>query len=154
MQYINQFKRYLETLGYHELTVKGHLYAVAKYLKWQEETGKQPNDYKLYLESKPNERYGGGISISSIYSNLKSVELYYTYQLNMNIIEKHPLSNLTLPKRQYANKKVASENEIQSIYKACNTYLERCLLSIFYGCGLRRNEGLNLVISDVNFSES
>lgn len=154
MQYINEFKRYLQTLGYHALTIKGHLYAVAKYLKWELKSGKQPREYKAYLESKPNEKYGGGISTSSIYSNLKSVELYYTYQLEMGIISTHPMSSFTLPKRKYASKILASENEIKTIYNACTTYLERCLFSIFYGCGLRRNEGLNLLIGDINFSEN
>ena len=153
MQYINEFKRYLTTLGYHKLTIQDRLYAVSGYLKWLKETAKQPSEYQTYLEHKPNKIYGGGLSISCIYSSLKAVELYYTYQVQMGIITINPMSSICFPKRKYAVKTVASEKEIKTIYKACNTYLESCLLSVFYGCGLRRNEAVHLDISDILFDK-
>lgn len=152
MQYIKQFENYLQTLGYHPVTVRGHLYHVASYLKWEQQ-GNTVDQYKSYLESKPNKRYGGGISVSHIYSNLKSVELYFNFQLEMGIIERNPMSSVVLPRRKYAQKHLASEKEIKALYKACESYFERCLLSIFYGCGLRCSEGINLAIGDINLGE-
>ncbi|MFY0602151.1 MAG: tyrosine-type recombinase/integrase, partial [Cyclobacteriaceae bacterium] len=57
---------------------------------------------------------------------------------------------------------VLTETEIQHLYKATNRETDhprqasfnardKALLTIFYGCGLRRNEGVHLGIDDINY---
>lgn len=152
MDYLEAFKDYLETLGYGLKTIENHLYNLSLYEKWQA-VEKSILSYKNYLEN-TSSKYGLGLSSSTVYGRLQSLKLYYEYQLEMGLIAKNPLSEIELPKREYQDKYLASEKEIKNLYKACDSYLERSLLSLFYGCGLRRNEGLSLKVSDIHFGES
>ncbi|MCB9426594.1 MAG: tyrosine-type recombinase/integrase [Flavobacteriales bacterium] len=62
----------------------------------------------------------------------KSTRIYYP--------TKHPENHIN-PRR----------NQIKQLYKATETYRERAILSLFYGCGLRRTEGEKLNIKDIHF---
>ena len=43
-----------------------------------------------------------------------------------------------------------TEQEVQALYAQCVTALDRALLGLYYGCGLRRQEGLDLDLQDVD----
>ena len=53
---------------------------------------------------------------------------------------------------------IFTKEQIKKLYKACEDDLlgirDRAMLSVFYGCGLRRNEGANLEVKDVQFNRS
>jgi integrase/recombinase XerD len=85
---------------------------------------------------------------------------------------KLPISQLTLSLEKVIEEKltVLTEEEIKQLYKATEilpqpkkqnrteaTYeaiqqRDRAMISIFYGCGLRRNEGCQLNVNDINIS--
>jgi len=46
---------------------------------------------------------------------------------------------------------VLSKGEIEKLYQACETLLDRAILGLFYGCGLRKSEAEALNIKDINF---
>ena len=54
-------------------------------------------------------------------------------------------------------KSILSLKEIKALYNACGTDMlgirDRAILSIYYGCGLRRSEGLSLQVSDILLKE-
>ena len=60
------------------------------------------------------------------------------------------------PDRQTA-KNVLSSEEIRLLYKACDNSMlgirDRAILSVYYGCGLRRSEGVALDVKDVLIKE-
>jgi site-specific recombinase XerD len=49
-------------------------------------------------------------------------------------------------------------SEIKALYNACEGDLlgmrDRAMLAVYYGCGLRRNEGINLDVNDVLISKN
>src|SRR5690606_37270943 len=47
-------------------------------------------------------------------------------------------------------REIVSQEEIKALYNQCETYRERAVLSIYYGCGLRRTEGIKLDLKDVH----
>jgi site-specific recombinase XerD len=53
----------------------------------------------------------------------------------------------------YDEREVLTTNQVQALYNATDEsllgLLDRAMLSIYYGCGLRSNEGINLDVSDV-----
>jgi integrase/recombinase XerD len=46
---------------------------------------------------------------------------------------------------------VLTREEVTSLYEACETLKERAILHVYYGCGLRRDEGVKLNVSDLQF---
>jgi len=48
-------------------------------------------------------------------------------------------------------REVLSTEEIKQLYEATETLKEKAVLSIFYGCGLRRTEGEKLNLKDIHF---
>ncbi|MEM9980859.1 MAG: tyrosine-type recombinase/integrase [Bacteroidota bacterium] len=77
----------------------------------------------------------------------------YLHQTNQQNL---PLSVLVVPKEKKVPKRPLSQGEVQSLYQACEEDLlgqrDRVMLDIFYGCGLRRNEGVHLEVRDVLLS--
>jgi site-specific recombinase XerD len=55
-------------------------------------------------------------------------------------------------------KTIFSKEEIKALQMACGSDVlgmrDKAMISIYYGCGLRRNEGLNLDVNDILFNKN
>jgi len=53
------------------------------------------------------------------------------------------------------SRSIFSNNEIEKLYMACKGdqlgIRDRAMLSVYYGCGLRRSEGISLEVKDIHF---
>jgi site-specific recombinase XerD len=109
--------------------------------------------YYEYLRERPNQRREGGLSESMIRHHLFAVRLFFDYLLDAGEIESSParLPKFTIGKSKSRN--IPDLEEIKLIYKACETKRDHALVSIAYGCGLRRTEIRKLNLSDVQFSK-
>ncbi len=176
---IASFKEWLQTLGYNEQTVYQLPNYIQEFLFYAETKGyaglyQISNDlikehyYKLKLRT--NKRSGGGLSAAYLNKHLQAYQKFSDY-LRQN-------GRLILPKLDIQTEEDTSEvtdiltqQEIKQIFAI--TYLlyeqkkndkgivyyeamqlrDRAMLSIFYGCGLRRNEAVHLNISDIHFEK-
>jgi site-specific recombinase XerD len=105
--------------------------------------------YYEYIRERPNQRREGGLSESMIRHHLFSMRLFFDYLLETGEIQSSPAR---LPKFQIgkANERnICTVEEILQLYDACETKRDKALLSIAYGCGLRRTEIQNLNTTDV-----
>src|SRR5690554_7783862 len=66
----------------------------------------------------------------------------------------NPISGLEFPTPKTKPREILSLKEINQLYDTCENYWQRAVLGIYYGCGLRRSEGINLNIKDVHFRSS
>ena len=102
-----------------------------------------------YIRERPNQRKEGALSDSMIRHQLFSLRLFFDYLLETGQIENSPAR---LPKFQigkYKERNICSIEEMRQIYEICETKRDRALISIAYGCGLRRSEIEKLNTSDV-----
>lgn len=160
------FKRWLDILGYAEITVcKLPMLAreLLHYLEQRQITSiravkaKHIYDFVRYLKQRPNQATGGALSNSSINHIIYAVNAFARY-LSANghhHLDIHPrrLEN-TVEERI-----ILSKAEIKALYEASfipsresTTALgqrDRAILAIFYGCGLRKNEGYHLNTDDI-----
>ena len=87
-----------------------------------------------------------GVSTSQLNQTINSIKFYYELILQMPnrfyIIER-PFKEQTLPK-------VLSKEEVFKIIDATTNIKHKCVLSLLYSSGLRRQELLNLRISDID----
>ena len=160
----NSFKNWLNTLGYAESTVYNSVNYVRDFFNWlnDDEKIKLPRienqviqNYSDYLQKRRNKRYPGSLSNNYILSNINALKRFSRY---LEQTDKGSLEiNLKL-KPERANKKTNPKlEEIKSRYKSCTNdelgMQNRAILSIFYGCGLRRSEGQALNVTDILLKE-
>ncbi len=97
----------------------------------------------------------GSLSNNYITSNINALKRFSKYleQTGKASIE----INLELQVDKNNTKTILTKEEAEALYKACtNDYLgirDRAMLGIFYGCGLRRSEGVALDLADILLKE-
>jgi integrase/recombinase XerD len=160
----SSFEKWLTTLGYADSTVDLSVRYVSNfffYLKSLEITSLEQinpamvESYYRHLQTRSNKRQTGGLSNNYITSNINAIKRFSKY---LQVTEKGNLE-ITLKTQvdKHTIKTILTREEIKSMYQACdNDYLgtrDRAILSIYYGCGLRRTEGINLEVKDILLKE-
>jgi len=163
------FQEWLETLGYASSTVYGlprHIHEFLYYLEQNKITRiadietKHFRDHFEQLKSRSNERDGGGLSNNYLNKHLQAFYKFAEY-LRHSGRRILPARNINWETDDTRVIEFLTQEEIADLYKATyghnlGTPLEpfnardRAMLTIFYGCGLRRNEGYSLDLSDIN----
>jgi integrase/recombinase XerD len=182
-RYLEQsFKEWLDVLGYAPVSVYNMPLQVRELLHYLESENinnikeLDVNHIKGHynkLKERSNQRQCGGLSNNHLNKHIQSLRKFTDYL--------RQVGRLTLPELQIKNEEadakqipVLTEEEIQLLFKA--TYKtpsghrphynlsaaqveamqarDRAMLAIFYGCGARRNEGVNINVGDINFDRS
>ena len=157
---IKTFERYLILTGYAESTIYSSINGVKEFLFWLDkqeitdiETIKKPDveNYFEYLKNRKKIKTDGNLSSNSLTANLNALKRFDKY---LKISGKQGFeTDIKLQSGYQKRKEILSPAEIKSLYKACDTSIygsrDRAILSIFYGCGLRRNEAQTLDIENV-----
>jgi integrase/recombinase XerD len=171
---LQSFKEWLDVLGYAETTVYSMPHYIRELLHYMEQNGKtQINDienkiikeYYRELKQRGNTRQGGGLSNSYLNKHLQAIQKFSDYLRQSGRLH---IPKLYIPTEdeQHEIKDVLTQEEIQQLYKATELYpndteriapwmyealakRDRAMLTILYGCGLRRTEAVSLDISDI-----
>lgn len=155
-QIIQSFRAYLQGLGYSKSIVLMLPNCLAEFLTFTQKPVEliRPQDirsYHTYLEERPNRRRSGGLSEQFIHHHIYSLKVFFSYQIELGVIEVNPISGLAFPSPTSRPRVVLSRQEIKVLYAATINLKERALMSLFYGCGLRRSEGEKLDMKDIQF---
>lgn len=170
-QYIEiAFKEWLDVLGYSKSIVNGTPIYIREFLHYLENNGvnainnlqsKHIKEYHKYISIRANQRRGGGLNTKTINQQIKAIEKLLEY-LQQKGVQGLPSCNIRLEKVQKKEIIALSVEEIKELFaltkKEVNTEKEEILqardktiLVIYYSCGLRRNEGINVSVDDINF---
>lgn len=162
------FREWLDILGYAETTVynlPNHIRELFYYLEQnninhiKQLDNQIINDYYNSLKTRGNERQGGGLSNAYLNKHLQALYKFTDY-LRQSGRMTLPMLTIDWESNDVTEIETLTQEEIKLLYKSTygyneNTKLEpfnardRAILTIFYGCGLRRNEGYHLNLSDV-----
>lgn len=161
---IESFEKWLRTIAYADSTVYGSSRYVQDfffYLNKAEVTSIESisqsvlSSYHQYLQTRSNKRQTGGLSQNYINSNINALKRFSKY-LQETGKPYFEIKIKTPPETDNA-KIILTQTEIQKLYKACSNDLlgirDRAILAIYYGCGLRRSEGVGLNLDDVLLKE-
>jgi integrase/recombinase XerD len=164
------FKRWLVAMGYADSTVIGSVQKVWDFIQWlskrgigelSQVDGKTVRLYYEYLQKRKSKRNTGSLSVNYINGNINALKRFSRYleETGRGILE----IDLPVKPAETLSKAVLSKKEIRLMYQACSqgkdeysqllASRDRAILSIFYGCGLRRSEGLALNVQDVMLKE-
>jgi len=167
-QYVeHSFKEWLSILGYAESTVYQLPNYVHEFFHHLEQNGIHnisditPQHFKAHyqkLKQRSNSRRGGGLSNNYLNKHLQGLYKLADYLRQSGRLE---LGSLTINWEQEDQSAIdyLSQEEIQRLFAATYTderknhlnIRDRALLCVFYSCGLRRNEGVHLDLSDINY---
>jgi integrase/recombinase XerD len=158
---LNEFDSYVKVKNYKQ--GKGNMYqnAVTEFLFWLEEsgiskiksvTGKESVNYLEYLIGRPKHRGNGTLSSKTIKFHLFVMGLFMS-----NLLESKQIENgFYIPSYSDSSEKprnTLSVDEIKMVYLHCENDLQRALLSVAYGCGIRRSEIEALNVKDIQLSK-
>jgi integrase/recombinase XerD len=173
-KYIEQsFKQWLELLGYAEKTVYGLPNMLREFFNWLEQRNInhikeiQPEHikhYYKYTKQRANTRFDGGLSNASINNQRRTLHLFMDY---LRQTGRYEIPYIKLPSLKDRKEKLntLTPEEIKQLFEATHiadgsdwgnemALRDRALLSVIYGCGLRRNEAKHLNIDDVNLDKA
>lgn len=157
------FQEWLDTLGYAASTVYGMPRMLNEFLSWLENAetteikeiqSEQVKAFISYFKNRPNQRRTGGLSIAHINKQIDTLQKFFKYlkatkQAELNI----PLK--LIKEEEKPERTVLTKEEIQQLYKATDNspigMRDRAMFAVYYGCGIRKAEGIALEISDVLF---
>jgi integrase/recombinase XerD len=154
------FADWLMVLGYAESTLRYapmHLREFLYFLETQEVDRirqvkrEQVQAFFSYLSERTSQRDGGKLSMAYVGKYWQAVKLLDRY------LRETGEWGLTLPKSSVQPEPkihaVLTQDEVQLLFSAGADDMlgirDRAALALFYGCGLRRSEGLGLDVSDV-----
>ena len=165
------FTEWLDILGYSKQAIYNLPTHVREFLWWLEQRQIQNlsqvnqltvDEYYEWLKTRKNHRLGGGLSSSYINKHRQALLLFFSYlhQANHADLQRVILKS-ELP--DSAKIEVLTRKEIKELYEQTRGHnlgkraevlnsRDRAMLAVFYGCGLRRNEGVHLDLSDIDYT--
>lgn len=162
-----EYKSWLKTLGFASVSVKSLPLYTGEMLNWMKKnkinttgqiTAETIKTYFFQWKKRKNKTTGAGLSqnhintgITAIHNFIKFLKLAKGQTIHLRLEREIPRTKIP---------QVLMIKEIQALYHATYTMnkrrnnmaygqRDRAMLAIYYGCGLRRNEGNNLLVSDI-----
>lgn len=140
--YIREFLSYIEENG-------------IRYVKGITQT--HINDYVSYLhEHRLNQRAGGTLEETTINKHKNSIRKFWKY-LNSEDIKTNAILLKQKKTGEQEEPTVLTHEEIIQLFSVCDTsaigYRDKAMLCLYYGCGMRKGEGLRLQLTDFDFGK-
>ena len=166
--FLESYKNWLKTLNYSESIININPKYIAEFLTWANihDLGQINNelieDWFNHLSHRKNRNKEGGLSLNYLksYRNALSQFSRFLRETGQQGFE----INVSFRNQQETQREILTREEIQQLYEATNYYTdpgikdkgllaarERAILGLFYGCGLRKNEGQHVEIKDLDF---
>ncbi len=153
-----QFSRNLQQINYAKDTVYNATNSVKEYLCYAElyqldiATTRELNTYFDYLQQRTNQKLDGSLSIAYLHKHRSMLKLFYQFLARTQNVQLPVFPVLEKPK---SSPKVLSVQQVKALFKACDESLlgirNKAVLAVYYGLGLRRKEGVQLMIEDLDF---
>lgn len=165
LDYSQDFLHYITLLGYSGKTID-HKYAnILEFLTYVEGqtiyeiVDIKPSDikeYYNYLKDRPHRKSEGVLSINTVQQHTHSIRQFFLMLQHKKQIEVNPTSTLSFTRKKNKHKPriILSIAEIKELYSVTETLLERAILSLAYGCGLRAMEVEAMNIEDIRLSDN
>lgn len=158
----HSFRECLQVLGYAETSVDNIPSQLREFFHYLESidinriediTVDSVTSFFDKLKVRTKVRTGGALSNGYLNKHLQVLRLFTNY---LRETEQNPFAIEVASFKQERNiKDILTQREVELLYKAIPNNLfgirDKAMLSVYYGCGLRCNEGVQLDISDILF---
>ncbi|MEJ7831072.1 MAG: tyrosine-type recombinase/integrase [Segetibacter sp.] len=158
---LKSFTEWLQLLNYSALSMPGLASAVNDFLHYQEQSNKpalqqltatDAGKFIKHLQTKIGERTGKPFSNNHINKHMQSLKLFSRY---IRETKRSDIGfNLQRLEEQRSKPAWLTKQEVQRSYNEIKDDVlgirDKAMLAVYYGCGLRLNEGASLEVSDIN----
>lgn len=175
----NEYAVWLTTLGFSSAVVVDYKDRTRDFFEWLETknintvniiTQKNVETYFDFLQTRPNKRRKGALSISHLNHNFLAIDklLEFLHQMGLQTALTPTNYRIKPDKQQRINNiQPFTKEEIKTLQANINnTYSTftfkqkeakqeqlKLMFALYYGCGLRRNEGYKLTVNDIDFDK-
>ncbi|MDD2962854.1 MAG: site-specific integrase [Bacteroidales bacterium] len=141
-----QFRQWLEHKRYSPSTINTYLHAIREFLVFT--GGKPPHEITNadMVKFVTDHVIANGLSYSYQNQTINAAKLFFSVVHGARL---EP-DTLQRPRPQHRLPNVLSKEEVKAVLEALTNQKHRAMLSLIYGCGLRRSELLNLKPEDVD----
>lgn len=156
---INQFKNYLQNVGYSDTIIKMLPVLVKEFLQHQtiaDISFIEQEKVKLfldYLQTRPLKKRSGALSESMISQYVYALKTFFSWCEVTEQIDYNPISGMKFKRPKQNVREPLSLEEITQLFTASENLKQQTILHLFYSCGLRRSEGEALNINDIHFKQ-
>lgn len=175
----NEYAVWLTTLGFSSGLVYDYKFRAKDFFIYLQEknvntiniiTQKNITEYFEYLQVRRNKRRTGALSISHLNHNFMAIDklLEYLHQMGLQTAP-IPTNYRIKPDKEARinNIKPLTKEEIKTLQaNISNAFIDmpfkikeakqeqlKLIFALYYGCGLRRNEGYKLTVNDIDFDK-
>lgn len=175
----NEYAVWLNTLGFSGGLVYDYKFRVRDFFEWLQTKNinavnlinqKHIENYFEYLQTRPNKRRKGGLSVAHLNHNFMAIDklLEFLHQMNLQTAPIPTNFRIKPDKQERINKiKPLTQEEINILQAHIEeTYSHypfkhrekkheqlKLIFALYYGCGLRRGEGYKLTSNDIDFDK-
>lgn len=162
---VEGYRGWLKLQNYHWQSVQYGPIKVVNFLEWMEREGvteikdittKKINNYFADLSKRRHYRTGQPISLATVRSHLTTIKRFNRYLITAQIGQIDVAVRLTAPGAKQSI--VLNQATISKLYDTCTDDLlgirDRAMLALLYGCGLRRNEAIQLEVKDIGIDRN
>jgi len=165
---IEKYRAHLITLNYAVKTVKGNLFYLNRFLAWLKETGISEitavtrdiaRDYQTHLYEEINSYTGEPNSVTYQNRNLLVVKSFFRFLSENDYLVGDPAKNIAYAKEpQRLPRSILTQSEAKKVLHAADTktvlgYRDRTILEVLYSTGIRKEELLNILLTDVDYND-
>ncbi len=108
-------------------------------------------NYFEYLDQRPNHKWGGGLSKNYIRKQLQVIRKFSRYLTESG--QESFTVKMRIKGKSSNIKCILTQAEISRLYAAVKDdtlgLRDKAILALYYGCGLRKNEGANINVRDI-----
>lgn len=147
IKYLEIYRDYLIVAkGYSLATVNAYIRDIKQYFSLRGD--KRVETYFQYL-------YSNGYTATSQNRKISALNSYYTYLLDNKHVDTNPFANIDRAKNTKTIPEYLTYNEVMAILNILESdLLNKAIVEVLYGCGLRVSELINLKVSDIFYQEA
>ena len=151
---IEGFREWIVLQNYEPTTKEVAPKIILEFMQWCEKWKVEEDHARHFFEyqqRRKNKNKEGGLAVGTLRVYLRVLRMFRRYL--REVLSRDLDINIVYKEVQVSHHDVLTRAEIKRLYEVIDDDLlgmrDRAMLGIYYGCGLRRNEGASLVVDDI-----
>ncbi len=158
-----QFYEHQLSLGYVQRSSRTHWHKLREFLSYVEThlgtelsavSTENVLQFYQYQKERPSKTNGQPLQAKTLFEYILIIQSFYTMLQHRGQTAINPASTIRIPYPKRESPRTAlTQDEIKVLYKHCQSYKERAILALGYGCGLRVSELAQCNIEDIRLRD-